>query len=114
MKSTKIISISFVIISLLICISFTSIAFNNIVDYKPNKKSPQPIRIYNELRCSSSWNLSNIYINNNWSDTANDNDWCNFKNGFYIIENVTITGGAFEKNGIFIRIIFPDYFKNVT
>ncbi len=102
MKSTKIVKISVVIISLLICISFKSFTPINIVKYKPDKSSPQPIRIYNELRCSSSWNLSNIYINNNWSDTANDYDWCDYKDGYYIIENISITGVS-GKNGIHIE-----------
>jgi len=44
-------------------------------------KIPEDAGAYTEAR---------IHVNNNWSATNITYDWCNYQNGFYIIENVTI------------------------
>ena len=67
-------------------------------------KSPQSFESteeINDLKYSTYWTLPNIYITN-WTETNKIYDWCNYKNGHYIIENVTITGVS-GKNGIYVR-----------
>lgn len=76
------------------------------LDKQPNNNNvnmPQKIEEigeFNNLKYLSSWTLPYINITN-WSTTNKTYDWCNYENGYYIIENVTITGVT-GKNGILI------------
>jgi parallel beta-helix repeat protein len=54
------------------------------------------------LKQSNTWILPSIYINNNWSSTNSTYDWCNYENGYFIIENVTISAGGYPDTGITI------------
>ena len=68
------------------------------------------------LRTSGFWNLTYIYIDNNWS-AAEGEEWCKKENGFYIIENVTIDATNSPTGcGIYINNSKNDYFiiRNCT
>lgn len=72
-------------------------------NYNTNVNMPQKmeeIGEFNNLKYSSYWTVPNINITN-WTTTNKTYDWCNYENGYYIIENVTITGVP-GKNGILI------------
>lgn len=61
-----------------------------------------------------------IHVDGNWTDTANDNDWCYGQGTWqepYVIENVTIDASSSPTgNGIFINNSKSDYFiiRNCT
>ncbi|MFX0024551.1 MAG: right-handed parallel beta-helix repeat-containing protein [Candidatus Hermodarchaeota archaeon] len=66
------------------------------------ENSPQKsIEKFDKLKQSNQWTLPNIYITN-WSMANSTYDWCNYKDGYYIIENVSITGVG-GINGIHIE-----------
>ncbi|MBD3255930.1 MAG: hypothetical protein GF383_12610 [Candidatus Lokiarchaeota archaeon] len=41
------------------------------------------------VRSSGYWSLTRIHIDNNWTVTSGKS-WCNYEDGYYVIENVTI------------------------
>lgn len=103
MKSNKFLKISLLLIFILFFVHLTDSILNYHDNYNFKGDSLESIRDLNNLKQSSYWTLSNIYINDNWSEIAINNDWCNFKNGYYIIENVSISGDVYAKNGIHIE-----------
>jgi len=58
---------------------------------------------YAPPKTSDYWNLNgSLIIDNNWSDTASAYNWCYSKDGYYIIENVTLDA-MYSGNGITIK-----------
>ncbi len=55
-----------------------------------NDESRNNIYYENHPKISGFSRESFIYIANNWTDTNSTYDWCIYKHGFYIIENLTI------------------------
>lgn len=101
MKSKKFLKISIFFIVLLFFVSSTSSILTDQVNYNFKGNSPRSIGDFNKLKHSSYWTLPNINITN-WTTTNMTYDWCNYENGYYIIENLTITG-VNGKNGIHIE-----------
>jgi len=101
MKSYKFLKISILLISLLFFVHLT----NSILKYQDNSNfkgdTLESIRDLHNLKHSSYWTLPNIHIAN-WTATDLTYDWCDYKNGYFIIENLTITG-VDGKNGIHIE-----------
>ena len=82
-----------IILGLLIpCVLFTSY-------YKEGGLSNLEDATYT-LYLAGEWHLDSIYINGNWDYFNETYDWCYYKDGFYIIENVTID--AENNDGIII------------
>jgi len=99
MKSTKSLIFSIHIAFLLLFIFFSGTLIIEKTTYKAS--SQQIIEEFDKIRNSDSWTLPNIYITN-WSIVNMTYDWCNYEDGYYIIENITITG-VNGKNGIHIE-----------
>lgn len=101
MKSKKFLKISIFFIVLLFFVSSTNSILSDQGNYNFKGISPRTIGDFNKLKHSSYWTLPNIHITN-WTTTNMTYDWCNYENGYYIIENVSITG-VDGKNGIRIE-----------
>ena len=103
MKSKKSPKIALFAILLFSSLVITCSKLSDIIDYDFNNNSQKITGEYNKLKPSIQWTVPYIHINNNWTIANMTYDWCNYKNGHYIIENVSITGGVYAKNGIHIE-----------
>jgi len=94
-----------------IFILFFSVIFTQSLFY--NSKSIE----LNKLRTSKAgnWQLDSINIDGNWSFINETYDWCSYKDGVYIIENVTIDANNPFTGGIIISDTDdPFIIKNCT
>ncbi|TFF69342.1 MAG: right-handed parallel beta-helix repeat-containing protein [Promethearchaeota archaeon] len=67
----------------------------------------------NTLYNAAEWQVDSIYVNGNWAYFNQTYEWCFFKDGVYMIENVTIKGQ--HNNGIIIaNTQDPFIIKNCT
>ncbi len=101
MKSKTFVKISMFFIVLLFLVNPTSSILSEQCTYNSKKNSLRTIEEVDNLKHSNYWTLPNIYITN-WTTTNITYDWCNYENGYYIIENLTIIG-VNGKNGIHIE-----------
>ncbi len=95
------------------------LVFPSILTFNFNfNKKHEPNIVY--PKASGGYTESFIHIDgsipNNWSDTESLNEWCIFKNGYYIIENVTINASNSPTgSGILIENSFFDFIiRNCT
>ncbi|MFW9819915.1 MAG: right-handed parallel beta-helix repeat-containing protein [Candidatus Thorarchaeota archaeon] len=78
-------------ITIVLVLLFSSLVAMNSKIY--NKVlNQQEIENSEKLKRSGQWIVSNIHVNNNWTAVNTTYDWCTYKNGYYVIENVSITG----------------------
>jgi len=90
---------------------FFSIIFTQSLYYNTN------LIELNKLRISKAghWQLDSINIDDNWSFINETYDWCSYKDGVYIIENVTIDANNPFTGGIIISDTDdPFIIKNCT
>ena len=90
---------------------FFSVIFTQSLFYSSNLIEVNKLRINN----AGHWQLDSINIDDNWSFFNETYDWCNYKNGVYIIENVTIDANNPFTGGIIISDTDePFIIKNCT
>ncbi|MFX0073622.1 MAG: right-handed parallel beta-helix repeat-containing protein [Candidatus Hermodarchaeota archaeon] len=91
MKSKKTDKISIFTIFLLFSLvsTYLYLNYNTNIDFKSS--SQESIEAFDNLKHSNQWTLPNIYITN-WSIANKTHDWVIYEDGYYIIENVSITG----------------------
>ncbi len=95
----------------LIFLLFFSVIFTQSLFYSSNLIEVNKLRINN----AGHWQLDSINIDDNWSFFNETYDWCSYKNGVYIIENVTIDANNPFTGGIIISDTDePFIIKNCT
>ena len=71
-------------------IIFTRININSTEQFDSVNKDNIDDPFIIQLKNSGMYDLNFIHVDNNWSDTADNENWCFFDGNSYIIENVTI------------------------
>ncbi|TET59198.1 MAG: right-handed parallel beta-helix repeat-containing protein [Promethearchaeota archaeon] len=102
---------SYWFIFLLIFSMIFSVIFTHSQFYNSNLIESNKLRIFN----AGHWQLDSIIIDDNWSFINETYDWCSYKDGVYIIENVTIDASNPFTGGIIISDTDdPFIIKNCT